>query len=39
VRRVLGARGELSEEGRRRLAGIEETFAGASAQVAPQAAE
>jgi hypothetical protein len=39
VRRVLGARGDLSEEGRRRLSRIEEMFAGAPAQVAPQAAE
>jgi pimeloyl-ACP methyl ester carboxylesterase len=39
VRRVLGARGDLSEEGRRRLARIEAMFAGAPAQVAPQAAE
>jgi Protein of unknown function (DUF3141) len=39
VRRVLAARGKLSEECSRRLTRIEAMFAGSPAQLAPQAAE
>jgi hypothetical protein len=39
VRRVLAARGALSEEGRQRLKRVETLFAGATPGVAPQAAE
>ena len=39
VRRVLSARGGLSEEGRRRLNRIEALFSGPPAKVTPEAAE
>ena len=39
VRRVLSARGGLSEEGRRRLNRIEALFSGPHAKVTPEAAE